>query len=186
MLTAAILWQSQLAQDHSNLLIIFIAVVSVAVVLQLVVLVTMAIGAAKTQKQILGIAQELHAKAVPIMDSVTRAVEKTAPKVDRITDNLVETTNVLRDKAHELDIVISEAATRARAQVVRVDTAMTDSLNTVGRVTAEVHHAVMVPVRHISGVIHGIKAGLETLVGRAKTWRDAAASVATGVGDTED
>ncbi|WP_263419678.1 hypothetical protein [Terriglobus albidus] len=186
MLTAAILWQSQLAQDHSNLLITFIAVVAAAVVVQAGVLIAMAIGVSKAQKQLLGIAQELQAKAIPIMDSVTSAVEKTAPKVDRITDNLVETTNILRDKAHELDIVVSEAATRARAQVVRVDTAMTDSLNTVGRVTAEVHHAIMVPVRHISGVMHGIKAGLETLVGRAKAWKSTAASVATGVGDTEE
>jgi hypothetical protein len=186
MLTAAILWQSQLATDHSNLLITFIAVVAAAVVLQAFVLIGMAVGAYKTQKQLLGIAQELQAKAFPIIDNISRVVDKAAPKVDRITDNLVETTDVLRDKAHELDIVVSEVAVRTRAQVARVDNAVTDSLNTVGRVTAEVHHAVMVPVRHISGVIHGIKAGLETLVGRAKTWRDAAASVATGVGDTED
>lgn len=176
MLTAAILWQSQLAQDHSNLLIGFIAVVAAAVVLQAIVLIGMAVGATKTQKQMLGIVQELQSKAFPIIDSIGRVVESTTPKVDRITDNLVETTNILRDKAHELDLVVSEATTRARAQIVRADTAVTHSFDTVGRVTAEVQHAIMVPVKHISGVLNGLRAGIESFVSRAKSWKDVASS----------
>lgn len=177
MLTAAILWQSQLAQDHSNLLIAFIAVVAAAVVLQAIVLIAMAVGAAKTQKQMLGIVQELQGKAFPIIETISRFVETTTPKVDRITDNLVETTDILRDKAHELDLVVSEATTRARAQIIRADEAVTHSFDTVGRVTSEVQHAIMVPVKHIAGVLNGVRVGIETLVSRAKGWRNMASSM---------
>lgn len=172
MLTAAVLFQSQLATDHSNLLIVFIAVVAAAVVLQAIVLIAMAVGAAKTQKQALGIIQEFQSKAFPLIDSAARVMEQTAPKVGRIADNLVESSDILREKAHELDLVVSEIAAKTRSQVNRVDGAVTDTFNTVGRVTAEVHHAIMVPVKHISGVLNGVRAGIESLMGRFRSFKD--------------
>ena len=97
----------------------------------------------------------------------------TAPKLKVITENLVETSHVVRSKAQEFDVTMSDANRRARAQMATVD----GMVRKVLAATAEDYgvrfeHAVRVPVREVSGVMNGLKAGLDVLVGRGEgVWR---------------
>ena len=58
-----------------------------------------------------------------------------APKVKIITENLVETSHVVRSKAAEFDVTASDVNARTRAQVARVDGMVTSVLNTTTEIT---------------------------------------------------
>jgi hypothetical protein len=49
-----------------------------------------------------------------------------------------------------------------------VDGIVTSALNTTTDVAETIQRGIKVPLREVSGIINGVKAGLDVLVGRAK------------------
>lgn len=157
-----------LSSGNSRLLMIFVGMVAIAMIVQAIAVIVIAVGAAKASKKGLEIAEELRTKMGPILDTTHGVLHDSAPKVKIITENLVETSHVVRSKAAEFDVTASELNARTRAQAARVDGMVTSVLNTTADVSESLQRAVKIPVREFTGLMNGFKAGLEVLVGRAK------------------
>jgi hypothetical protein len=157
-----------LSSGNSRLLMIFVAMVAIAMVAQAIALIIMAIGAGKARKRGLEIAEEVRLKLLPIISSTHDLIAENAPKVKIITENFVETSHVIRSKAQEFDVTASDLNAKTRAQAARVDGMVTSVLNTSAEVADTVQRGVKIPLREVSGLINGLKAGLDVLVGRAK------------------
>jgi hypothetical protein len=157
-----------LSSGNSRLLMIFVGMVAIAMIVQAIAVIVIAVGAAKASKKGLEIAEELRTKMGPILDTTHGVLHDSAPKVKIITENLVETSHVVRSKAAEFDVTASELNARTRAQAARVDGMVTSVLNTTADVSDTLQRAVKVPVREFAGLVNGFKAGLDVLVGRAK------------------
>jgi methyl-accepting chemotaxis protein len=157
-----------LSSGNSKLLMVFVGMVAVALMVQAIALIAMAVGAAKTRKRGLEIFEEIRAKVMPLMESSHSFVQETAPKVKIITENFVETSHVIRAKAQEFDMTASDLNSKTRAQVARVDGIVTSVLNTTADISETVQRGIKVPLREVSGLVNGLKAGLDVLVGRAK------------------
>ena len=157
-----------LSSGNSRLLMIFVGLVAVAMVVQAIAVIVLAVGAAKASKRALEIADQLHAKVMPILDTTQSVIHDTAPKVKIITENLVEMSHVVRAKAQEFDATASDWNTKARVQGARVDGMVTSVLNTTAEISEALLRAVKVPVREFTGLVNGFKAGVDVLVGRAK------------------
>jgi hypothetical protein len=157
-----------LSSGNSKLLMVFVGMVAIAMSAQAIALIVMAIGAAKARKRGLEIAEEVRLKVMPILESTQGIILDTGPKVKIITENLVETSHVVRSKAAEFDATASDLNMKTRAQVARVDGIVTAVLNTTTEISESLQRAVKVPVREFSGLVNGLKAGLDVLVGRAK------------------
>jgi hypothetical protein len=157
-----------LSSGNSRLLMIFVGMVAVAMVVQAIVVIVLAVIASKASKRALQIADELHTKVMPILDTTQGVLHDSAPKVKIITENLVETSHVVRRKAAEFDATASDLNMKTRAQAARVDGMVTSVLNTTAEISESLQRAVKVPVRELAGLMNGLKAGLDVLVGRAK------------------
>ena len=157
-----------LSSGNSRLLMVFVAMVAIALVAQAIALIVMAVGAGKARKRGLEIAEELREKVMPVITSTHEILRDSGPKVKIITENLVETSHVVRAKARDFDVTASELNLRTRAQVARMDGMVTAVLNTTSEVSDTLQRAIKVPVREFAGLMNGFKAGLDVLVGRAK------------------
>jgi hypothetical protein len=157
-----------LSSGNSRLLMWFVGMVAFAMVIQAIVVVVMAIGAAKASKRAFEIVDELRTKIGPVLDTTQSVFHDAAPKVKIITENLVETSHLVRSKAREFDATASELNMKTRAQAARVDGMVTSVLNTTAEISETLQRAVKVPVREFSGLVNGFKAGVDVLVGRAK------------------
>jgi hypothetical protein len=173
-----------LSSGNSRLLMVFVGMVAIALLVQAGALIAMAIGAAKARKRGLEIAEEIRGKMSPILDSTQGLIQDMTPKIKVITENLVETSHVVRSKAAEFDATASDLNMKTRAQAARVDGMVTSVLNTTADVSETLQRAIKVPVREIAGLVNGFKAGLEVLVGRAKEFGRGKANGARGR-DTE-
>ena len=60
---------------------IFVGMVAVAMVVQAIAVIVMAMGAAKAQKKGLAIAEEVRTKMLPILDTTHGMIRDSAPKV---------------------------------------------------------------------------------------------------------
>jgi hypothetical protein len=160
-----------ISSGNSRLLMFFVAMVAIAMVAQAAVVIGAAYGAYKARKQLLAIAEELRAKTLPVIDDAQGMVRELRPKLTVITDNLVETSHVVRSKAADFDSTISEVNNRARAQTARVDDMFTSVLDTTAGIASAVQKSVTVPVREFHGIMNGLKAGMDVLTGRRENHR---------------
>jgi hypothetical protein len=157
-----------ISSGNSRLLVWFVGMVAVAMVIQAIAVIVLAIGTAKASKRALEIADELRTKIGPVLDTTQSVFHDAAPKVKIITENLVETSHMVRNKAREFDATASELNMKTRAQAARVDGMVTSVLNTTADISETLQRAVKAPVRELTGLVNGLKAGMDVLVGRAK------------------
>ncbi len=85
-----------LSGRNTKLLMIFIGILAGAILMQTIIFLAMAIGLAKTQKKVMAIVEQVHEATLPTIKNVGELVPATSPKVRVITDNLVETSHVVR------------------------------------------------------------------------------------------
>jgi uncharacterized protein YoxC len=157
-----------LSSGNTKLLIIFVGIVAISMLAQAIALIVIAVGAAKTQKRGMQIVEEMREKLMPVISGAGEFLRDTTPKVKVITENLVETSHMVRKKAAEFDATASELNMKTRAQAARVDGMVTSVLNTTAEISDTLQRAVKVPVREFAGLVNGFKAGVDVLVGRAK------------------
>lgn len=157
-----------ISSGNSKLLMIFVGLVALAMVVQAIALVLMAIGAAKARKRAMAIVEEVREKAMPAIDSTQEFIRSYAPKMMTLAENLVETSNVVRSKVAEFDATLSDVNNKTRAQAARVDGIVTSVLTGTAEVVQAIQHGIRVPVREFTGIMNGLKAGLDVLVGRTK------------------
>src|SRR5450756_479320 len=149
-----------LSAVNTKLLMVFVGMVAVAMCAQAIALIVMAIGASKARKRGLQIAEEIHAKVMPVVNQAQQLFEDTTPKIKVITENLVETSHIVRSKAVEFDATLTDVNQRARRQAARVDGMVTDTLQQTSEIAATVQRSIKIPLREIAGLVNGFKAGV--------------------------
>lgn len=172
-MTILAMWQEpgSLSAGNSRLLMFFVGMVAFAMLVQAIVVVVAVIGAVKARQRFLAIAEELREKSLPVIDSAHGMMHDLHPKVRTIAENLVETSHVVRTKAQEFDSTLTDVNQRARAQTERVDDMVSTVLDTTAGIASTIQKGVQVPVREFHGVMSGIKAGIDVLVGRSGNHR---------------
>ena len=171
MLTMA-MWQGlesdSISAGNTKWLMFFVGLVAVSMLAQAVVVIVAAVGAAKTGKRLLAIAEEFHTRATPILDSAEGLVKETVPKIKTISNNLVDASEVLKAKAHQFDSTLTDVNQKTKAQVARVDSMISTGLTAAGSLAEMIHQGIRTPVREAVGVVNGFKAGLDVLLSKSK------------------
>src|SRR5882724_13615082 len=168
-MAAVVLQQEGIYSNHDLIQVVSSALVTIALLVQAVVVVVFVVGAMKTKKELTALLRELHGRALPLIDTTNDLMQENAPRIRTIAKNMVETSHIVREKAVEMDSVVSDATRRAKAQTARVDGLVTNAITRTESITEQLHRAVMVPVKQFSGLRNGLLAAIEAL--RAKTSR---------------
>lgn len=148
-----------------NLTTLFIAITGVAVLLQAGLLAAMYLAMRKSSARMEAIAKEVKTKAIPALESTQTILTEVRPRLHTVADNLQDITTILRDQVHRVDATVTDIVDRTRLQVIRADEMFSRTLDRVEETTDLVHKTVVSPVRQVSGIFHGITAGIEFLLG---------------------
>ena len=148
-----------------NLTPLFIALTGAAVLLQAGLLAAMYLSMRKSSTRLETLANEVKTKALPTLETAQALLTDLRPKLQLIADNLADTTSSVRTQVDRLDATVNDAVDRARLQIIRGDELLTRTLDRVEETTDIVHKTVVSPVRQFSGLIQGVTAGIEFLLG---------------------
>ncbi len=146
----------------------FIVIAAVAIVLQLAVLFAMVLSIKKTTAHLEKMAAEVQTRTLPILELAHGILNDTKPRLDVITNNLAETSVLLKKQMQRMETAVDDIVDRTRLQVIRADEMVTRTLDKVEETTEAVHHTVISPVRQVSAVIQGITSALGVFTGGAK------------------
>jgi hypothetical protein len=144
---------------------VFIALTGIAVMLQAGVLAAMFFAMKKSAERMEALAAEVKGKALPALEQAQIMLEDIRPKLQIIADNLQHSTTVVRSQVERVDATVNDVVDRARLQVIRADELLSRTLDRVENTTDMVHNTVVSPIRQVSGIIQGVTAGLEFLLG---------------------
>ena len=102
------------------------------------------------------------------------------PKIASVTSDVQHISSVVRSKVDEFGSTFSKANqtalgymdtaqdvnVKAKGQVARVNTMVSDALTTTQHVSQQIQHGIRVPVEKVAGWVTAAKAGIENLAGK--------------------
>lgn len=177
--------------NETTLLIAFIAVTSVAVVLQTAILAGMYVSMRKMMERTESLQQRVNEQVVPLVAKVRSLVDESAPKLQLVVTNLgslvdesrpklqqmvsniAESSSLLRSQAGKIDEAVTEFVDKARGQAGRAEVLASRTMERVDSTAAAVQHSVLTPLRHLSGLAEGVMAGVSQFAGSRKERRRA-------------
>jgi outer membrane murein-binding lipoprotein Lpp len=154
-----------------NLLRIFIAVTTFAVVVQAGILIGLYLAVRKSSAKMEALATEVRGKALPAIDSVQSLVVDLRPRIETISVNVAESTNLVRNQLARIDATLTDALDRTRLQVIRADELLNRTMDKVEDTTEIVHKTVVSPLRQVNGLMTAITTGLEVFLGQKRRHR---------------
>src|ERR1700742_775295 len=98
---AMVLWQTPdqgLPSRDEHWLMVCIAIIAAAFLLQAVVTLVVGFGTLKTIKEFKALAHDVHSRATPIMQQTTDLLHDVSPKIRAVTENVTQITYTVREK----------------------------------------------------------------------------------------
>jgi hypothetical protein len=166
--------QTQLPQIYY---IIFTAITAIGVLLQAFVLLGMYLAIRQTSRKMHEITEEMRGHLIPAIASTRRLIDDLSPKLKIASTNLVEASHTLRHETIHIKAAVDDVLDKTTAQAERVNEITSGILNSLEHATVALQHAASVPIRQISGIMAGLKAGFDVLRRKEKEPEPAAAEV---------
>lgn len=151
-----------------NLLRIFIAVTTFAVVIQAGILIGLYLAVRKSAAKMEALANEVQTKALPAIDNVNNFLAEARPKIDTLTTNVSESSTLVRNQLARIDATLTDALDRTRLQVIRADELLNRTMDRVEETSDVVHKTVMSPLRQVNGLMAAVSTGLEVFLGHKR------------------
>ena len=151
-----------------NLLRIFIAVTTFAVVVQAGILVGLYLAVRKSTAKMEALATEIQAKALPTMDTVQAFLADVRPKLDNLTTNVSESSTLVRNQLARIDAALTDTLDRTRLQIIRADELLNRTMDRVEETSDVVHKTVMSPLRQVNGLMAALSTGFEVFLGHKR------------------
>jgi hypothetical protein len=146
----------------------FVIVTAIAVILQMLILAGMFVAVRKTSAKMESLAEDVKTKVLPTAELAHSMIAEMRPKIETLVDNVSVSTTMMRTQLERIDATLTDIVDRARLQVIRADEFVTNTMDKLEETRETVERTVVSPVRYISGLMHGVTVGLETLFSRQK------------------
>jgi hypothetical protein len=153
---------------NNGLLTAFIALTAFAILLQAGVLAGMYFAMRKTSAKVESLADEVKNKVLPTAELAHSMMSDLRPKIENVVDNVSVSTTMLRTQLERVDATLTDIVDLTRLQVIRADEFVNSTMDKLEETREAVQRTVVSPVRHISGLMHGIGAGFEALFSRRR------------------
>jgi hypothetical protein len=151
-----------------NLLKLFIAITTFAVLLQAGILLGLFLAVRKSTARMEALAAEVTSKTLPTIEAFQSTLTELRPKIDVISTNAAESSNLIRNQLARLDATLTDALDRTRLQVIRADELLNRTMDRVEETSEIVHKTVVSPLRQVNGLMAAISTGVEVFLGQKR------------------
>ena len=163
--------------DH-HLLMIFIGMVAIALVIQAICVIVVAIVLASVALKLKGVSGDVYQHVIPVVNKTTALIDSISPKltgvaanVERISETLHARTSEIGETVGQLNRTVEDANLRARHHVAHADRIVGSVLADTAEFKDTIANGIRVPLRQVTGLVAGLRAGVETLITRSPTGR---------------
>jgi hypothetical protein len=141
---------------------IFAIATAVGVLIQAAIMAGFFFAFLKLQGKIAMILTQITDHAMPLVASSKVTLEELAPKVQTISANLAEISELLKEETHTIKTSVDEVLEKTRAQTTRVDEMVSGTLDGISQASTTIQQGIEIPLRHVHGIFNGLKAAFQT------------------------
>jgi len=146
----------------------FIIIATIAIVIQMAILLAMFVQLRGAIENFTRLANDLHARIDPILLRVNRILEDSEDRLASVMGDAAEITRIARGQAQKVDRVFTEAVERLRVQVIRADQILTGALEVVEDAGTRMRKTLWGPIHQASALLKGLKVGLDFIRGQQR------------------
>jgi methyl-accepting chemotaxis protein len=153
----------------------FIGLTAIAILIQAAILFALYLTVRKTTSRMEILAGEFKTKTLPTVETAQAMLVDLRPKIDQIVGNVTHiagtaehSAKLVRSQMERIDATMSDVLDRTRLHVIRADDIVNRTLDKVENTTDAVHRTVVSPIRQMSGLMQGLSAGFEHLLGNRR------------------
>jgi methyl-accepting chemotaxis protein len=95
-------------------------------------------------------------------------VKDLTPKIKTISENISDISETVKGQTQHVNVTVDEVVDKTRLQAAKVDDMVSAVLGSISHAGTTLQEGVAKPARQVSGVLRGIRVGLETLVREEK------------------
>jgi hypothetical protein len=157
----------------------FIGLTAVAILMQAAILFALYMTVRQTATRMEALAGEFKTKTLPTVETAQAMLVDLRPKIEQIMGNVTNISGSAQQSAHlvktqmdRLDATMNDVLDRTRLHIIRADDIVNRTLDKVDETGDAVHHAVMTPIRQVSGLMQGVSAGVEHFFGQRRRSRE--------------
>ena len=142
-----------------------VVVSAIAIVIQVILLSRLAKAAQSMQAQ----TQEFMTRVRPLIDQAMTTIEQSRIQVADISKKAHEVLDLTKKQLSTVDNVLSEVSARAMIQLDRAELILDDTIGRVQETVGIVHNGVLKPIREVSALVSGFRAGLSQFLRGGRT-----------------
>ncbi len=154
--------------EQNTGLTVALILVAIAVLMQAGAMLGIWLAIRKVPGQIESVRSDIKQRLDPLTQSALEIVNNAREPLRTITANLVEISQILRDRTSNADQVAAELLDKSRSQIVHVDRMVSELVEKVETTADAVQKGVLGPIQEVSAVIKGVRSGLEFLFTRRR------------------
>ena len=156
----------QVTYPSNTLGLIFTIAVVLSIVVQAAVFVGLYVAVTTALKKLQKTVDEVKGKALPIIGNLQGVIADVSPKVKTVSSHIVEISETVRDQTKHVNSTVDDVVDKTKAQAAKVDDMVSAVLGSIAHAGSTVQQGVAKPARKVSGLFHGIQAGIEALLSR--------------------
>jgi len=141
---------------------IFAIATAVGVLMQAGIMLGFFLAFLKLQGRIATILTQITDHAMPLIASSKVTLEELKPKVQTISANLAEISELLKEETHTIKTSVDEVLEKTRAQTTRVDEMVSGTLDGISQASTTIQQGIEVPLRYVHGIFNGLRAAFQT------------------------
>lgn len=153
---------------HDTLLTVFIIIAAIAIVMQAAAMLGMFLAVRRVQKEVVSIRGEVKQRLDPVINSVSQILTDSREPLRTVLANVLETSQTVRNRAHDIDRMIDEVADKCRLQVFRIDQTLSDLLYKIQNTGTAIQRNMILPIQEVSAVMKGLRAGMDFFLSRRR------------------
>jgi len=153
------------------LLTVLVGIIALAVLAQSVALLLISLGLKRLSARLEVVSGDLAKK----VDALAKSAEETfagiksvVARAEAIRENLLQTSEVIRNRAVDLDGLLQDVTKSARLQVAEVQYFLESSTRKIEETFDLVQKSIIEPIRELGALLVGFKAGLDVFLGRRR------------------
>jgi methyl-accepting chemotaxis protein len=149
--------------DNQTIQLALVAAVALAMLIQAIVLFAALIALRKLAKSIRQEIDDLRSSVMPLIENTRNLLARVAPKIEQTASDLALLTRALRNQTADVQAAADEIIGRAQRQARRVDSMLSNVLDSVDRAGSFMADTVAKPMRQLSAFLASAKAVIESL-----------------------
>jgi hypothetical protein len=152
--------------DNNTLLMIFIGVVSVALVLQALALIgiyrAVRILSKRLDEMAAGVVRDLRDLTTKANDALMM-IKTVGEGINSLRENVEKTMTIVHNRVESLDAFLGETTDIARLEILRLQDTIDNSARKVDEAFDMLRNSILAPISEINAIARGIRTGIDFL-----------------------